>query len=54
MQYFSIPSTTEPSVVTLQSLAEEGFGKENLVLVQSNGLKFEDSLATKGWLIYIQ
>jgi len=47
IQYFHV-TDEECSVDQITEKAREGFGNDNLILVQANGLKVEDSDVTKG------
>ena len=47
MQFFNL-SPDNVNVASLTTLAEEGFQKERLFLLQANGFKYEDSVVTQG------
>ena len=47
MQYFIITPLTA-NVTSLKEMAEIGFGVRRLVLIQANGMLYEDSEATRG------
>ena len=47
MQYFVLTAATA-NVRDITAMAEIGFGLNNLVLLQSNGMMYEDNEVTRG------